>query len=296
MKVLIVTGGDSSERKISLWSARFVKEGLEKRKHEVSVFDLRKGLDNLGKIVEGFEVVFPVLHGEEGEGGDLHKFLSRFRIPIVGSRNWKGFKKAWYKIPFKKFVDKNQIQNARWKIIRRKKDLDNFPLPFVLKASIGGSSKEVVIVKDKKDLNQKLVNDLLKSKAQLFIESFIEGVEITVGILNDKVLPVLEIVPPKGEWFDYKNKYSGKAKEIANAPSLNTTRRKKAQKIALDLHRKFDLGSYARYDFMVSGKDIYVLEVNTIPGLTSESLLPKAAKAAGMNFPAFLEVLIKTAK
>lgn len=296
MNVLIVTGGDSPERKISLWSAKNVKEALLKKRHKIKIFDLRKGRDALAREILDFDVVFPVLHGEEGEGGDLHKFLSKFKTPIVGSRDWKAFEKAWYKIPFKRFCDRNEIKTARWKIVKNKRDVLKFPLPFVLKASVGGSSKEVAIVRTEKDLEQKLVKELFKSKLELFIESFIPGTEVTVGILNNGALPVLEIVPPKGGWFDYRNKYSGAAREIPDAPSLNETIKKKIQKIALDLHRKFDLGTYSRFDFIVAGKDVYVLEVNTIPGLTSESLLPKAAKAAGISFPDFCDTLVKSAK
>ncbi len=168
-------------------------------------------------------------------------------------------------------------------------------MPFVLKASIGGSSREVVIVKTPKDLNKKLVKDLLNSGSKLFVEAFIPGIEVTVGIFSDKALPVLEIVPPGEGWFDYKNKYNGATREIPDAPSLDVSTRKRVQKIALDLHRKFDLGSYSRSDFIVSGKDIYVLEINTIPGLTSESLLPKAAKAAGVEFSDFIEKLVQLA-
>ncbi|MBI2195879.1 MAG: ATP-grasp domain-containing protein [Candidatus Levybacteria bacterium] len=296
MRVLIVTGGDSPERKISFLSAGNVRGALEKKGHKVKFFDLRKGLEILENELEKHDIVFPVLHGEEGEGGDLHKFLSAFKTPIVGSRNWQAFKKAWYKIPFKKFCDKNNIKTAAWKKIKKKEDLLKFPMPFVLKASVGGSSKEVVIVKSNKDLNKKLLRELVESGQALFVESFIAGVEVTVGILNNKALPVLEIVPPKGEWFDYKNKYSGETREIPNAPSISEQTRKKVKNIALDLHKKFDLGSYSRSDFIVAGNDIYVLEVNTIPGLTEQSLLPKAAKAIGISFPEFCNILVRTAK
>lgn len=101
MRVLIITGGNSSERPISLKSAKQVKMGLEKAGHKVKLFDLRAGYTHLKKISGEFDCFFPVLHGEEGEGGTLQKFLSGIRVAFVGG-DWKGFQKGWYKLPFKK--------------------------------------------------------------------------------------------------------------------------------------------------------------------------------------------------
>ena len=133
---------------------------------------------------------------------------------------------------------------------------------------------------------------LLKSKLPLFIERFLEGIEITVAILGNKALPVLEIIPPDGGWFDYQNKYSGATKEIPFAPSVNLKLQRKAQNIALKIHQKLNLGQFSRIDFIIFQSKPYVLEVNTIPGLTSESLFPKAA---GITFPKLLDKIVKMA-
>lgn len=111
MKVLLITGGDSSEREVSLASAKNVEQTLQKNGHEVLLYDLRDGYEKLKETALQFDVFFPVLHGEEGEGGKLHKFLSKLNKPIVGTRNYKGLRKAWYKIPFKQFCDANGIKN-----------------------------------------------------------------------------------------------------------------------------------------------------------------------------------------
>ena len=152
-----------------------------------------------------------------------------------------------------------------------------------------------MILKSAKDLKSKLCKYLLNSGLDLFIEKFLLGTEVTVAILDNKALPVIEIVPPKGNWFDFKNKYSGQTKEIPNAPSLDETTKKLVQKISLQIHQKLNLGPYSRIDFIVSEKIPYVLEVNTIPGLTSQSLFPKAAKAAGITFPEVLDKIIRIA-
>lgn len=303
MNILIITGGNSSERKISLISAAEVEKALREKGHEVTVYDLKKGYDKIHDLASKFHVFFPVLHGEEGEGGILHKFLSQFGKPIVGTKNHEALKKGWYKIPFKIFCDAHGILTSEWKLVKNRQDVLKFGFPSVLKASSGGSSREVVILKSTQDLNSYEAKKLLNSKHKLFVERFISGAEVTVGILEGKALPVVEIVPPIGEWFDYKNKYLGKTKEIPFAPSISTKLQKEIREIALNIHNSLNLGSYSRIDFIVAndkefivaGDKAYALEVNTIPGLTSESLLPKAAKAAGITFNNFIERLINLA-
>ena len=270
-------------------SAEEVRKGLEKSGHRVKLYDLKSGKITKN-LVKNFDVVFPVVHGEEGEGGELQKSLSVLGIPFVGG-SWKGFKKGWYKIPFKKFCKENNILTPLWSKISNQKDIIKFGFPSVLKSSTGGSSKEVVILNSKKDL--KKTKRLLKSDLPLFVERYIPGTEVTVAILNNEALPVIEIIPPNGGWFDYKNKYSGETKEIINAPSLSQKLKKLVQKIALQIHQKLDLGPYSRIDFIISGNMPYVLEINTIPGLTSKSLFPKSAQSAGITFPKLLDNIIR---
>lgn len=306
MKILLVSGGISSERKISLISAREVKKVLEENGYQVKIFDLRtcsqvrktlrqqavlkKGYPALKQDIQDFDVIFPVIHGEEGEGGNLHKFLENLGKPYVGG-NWQNYKKGWYKIPFKKFCGQNNIPTSPWKTVNKADDIVKFGFPCVLKASAGGSSREVLILKSKEQL--KKAEKLLKLNDKFLVEKFLPGTEVTVGILDNRALPVLEIRPPEGKWFDYKNKYSGSTKEIPNAPSLNQNERTAVQGQALKIHQLLGLGPYSRIDFIVSGGTPYVLEVNTIPGWTSESLFPKAAKAAGITFFQLVEKLIK---
>ena len=127
----------------------------------------------------------------------------------------------------------------------------------------------------------------------LFVEKFLPGIEITVGILDNKALPVIEIVPAGGEWFDFESKYSDQTQEIPDAPSLTPKIRKVAQKIALLIHQKLQLGPYSRIDFIVSNNVPFILEVNTIPGLTPHSSFPKAAQAARMTFEQLVEKLVQ---
>lgn len=292
MKVLIITGGISSERRISFMSAGQVKKALEEVGHKVKLFDLKKGYGQLKKETLDFDVIFPVIHGEEGEGGALQKFLTTLGVPFVGG-DPEGFKKGWYKIPFKNWCDQHGVSTSPWKGVKSKEDIVKFGFPSVLKSSSGGSSKEVTILKHPKDLKSYICSKLLKSGLPLFVEKYLPGVEVTVGILNNKALPVVEIIPPKGSWFDYKNKYWGQTAEIPHAPSLTPKLRKAVQQIALKIHTSLNLGPYSRIDFIVSDGKPYVLEVNTIPGLTASSLFPKAAAAIGISFPKLMDKLVQ---
>jgi D-alanine-D-alanine ligase len=296
MKILIITGGNSSERTVSLTSAKTVEEALQRNGHQVALYDLTRGYQGIIEEAEKFDILFPVLHGEEGEAGKLHKFLSKINKLIVGTRNYKGLEKAWHKIPFKKYCDENDIKTPEWKIIKNKNDILKFGFPCVLKASNGGSSREVVILKSKTDLDKPTTQEILTLDAPLFVERYIKGVEITVGILNGKVLPFLEIIPPGDSWFNYENKYDGSSQEIPFAPSVSNETQQKVVEIFLKIQAHFNLGAYFRADFMVSSGVPYVLDINTIPGLTPGSLFPKQALAAGLNFEQMLEELISNAR
>lgn len=295
MKILLITGGNSSERTVSLNSARNVKKALIENGHKVAFYDLRDGYEGIKKISKDFDILFPVLHGEEGEGGKLHKFLSTIKKPIVGTRNYKGLKAIWYKIPFKEYCNKMGIPTSKWKKIKNERDIIKFSFPCVVKTSSGGSSLEVFILKLEKDF-EKNKKKILKYK-DLFAEKYIKGVEITIGVLNKKALKALEIIPPDGEWFSYKNKYSNRTREIPDAPSVNQKIRKRAQEISLKIHNDFNLGTYSRTDFIVDEKgNLFALEINTIPGLTEGSLIPKEANSEGFSFGDFLEILLTNAK
>ncbi len=297
MRILIITGGDSPERKVSFMSAKGVKAALLKRGHKVKVYDLKKGYEGLAKFIPNFDILFPVIHGEEGEGGQLHKFLSKFKKPIVGTRNYRGLNKAFYKISSKEFCDKNNILTAPWKKIRRKRDVVKFGFPCVLKSSSGGSSREVEVLKTKEDLKKYSVKRLINSGLKLFVEKYLSGTEVTAGIFNGEALPLIEISHSSKEgWFDYKTKYWGEIKEIPFAPSLSKDLQKEIQGIALKIHSMLDLGTYSRIDFIVVGVKPYVTEINTIPGLTAASSLPTAASAAGIPFEDLCEKLVSLAK
>lgn len=297
MKVLIVTGGSGDERDISFISAGNVAIGLLRKDHTVEMFDFLHGYDKLEKKLMDIDVVFPVLHGPDGEGGDLQEFLEQNSVKYVGSDS-KANRKGWWKINFKKYCDDDKIVTANWEVITDK-TIDRFNkrrLPFVTKPENSGSSRAIYILKTEKDRKKVPIKNLIKQYKRLLVEDYIEGIEVTVGVLGEEILPVVEIRPSAGQWFDYENKYSGKTKEIALAPSLTEKQKKEVQEITRKIHFGVGCRHYSRSDFIL-GKDgkFYALEINTIPGLTQESLLPKAAKAVGISFRELCDRLVKMA-
>jgi D-alanine-D-alanine ligase len=346
MKVLIISGGNTSERKIALISARGVRLALAENNISSKIFDLKKGYSALKTEIYEYDVIFPVLHGSEGEDGTLYQFLRSIGIPYVGSEP-EGAKVAFDKILSKRYFEKEGIPTGRWKIldtttvtaseyshlnlsfsreseskpchagakqseaiasqIRDSIGRDapsrmtnvyhqviKFGFQCVLKAAEGGSSREVEILRSEKDLKHSRVQNLLKLN-NVYIEELLVGTEITVGVLEGKALPPIEIVPPEGKWFDFKNKYSGETQEIVGAPSVDTKVQKQAQNIALKIHKQLNLGPYSRTDFIIVKNVPYVLEVNTPCGVgfTPQSLFPKAAQAIGLSFAALCVLLVE---
>lgn len=300
MRILIITGGNTSEREISLKSAAEIKKALEVKHHRIQLYDLQQGFDQLAQKINSYNVIFPVLHGSEGEDGTLYKFLHTLEVPFVG-QDCQNSELAFDKIKFKKWCEENNLPTANWKelernrsLIRTQTEIVKFGLPCVLKATHGGSSKEVVLLKKKSDLNSDETTSLLSLNETLYVEELLDGVEITVGILKDKALPVIEIVPPTGGWFDYQNKYSGQSQEIIGSPSVTKRVQKKAQELALFIHKQLKLGPYSRTDFIVRGGIPCILEVNSPcgVGMTGQSLFPKAALAIGLDFPNLVEQIV----
>lgn len=237
------------------------------------------------------------MHGKEGEDGTLYRFLQNNRINYVGS-NPKGAKTAFDKVLFKKYCEAKKISTAPWRIVKTIKDITQFGLPCVLKAAHGGSSHEVVMIKSLKELGRKRVHNILALPCLSYVEALLQGIEITVGILKDKALPVMEITPPEAEWFDYANKYSGKSRELPFAPSVPLKLQQEAQRIARHIHKNLQLGAYSRSDFIIQDGKLYILEVNTPGGvgLTPRSLFPRAATAAKLDFTALIARILKAWK
>lgn len=294
LKVGVFSGGDSSERTVSLRSGQAVRKGLEDAGFETQSIDPRNP-SRVKKALSRIDVAFIALHGRGGEDGSIQRVLERHGIPYVGS-DPQGSRVAFNKAEAKKIFEKRGIPTPRWKVVSRKnwRELEFFPVPFFVKPVADGSSIGVFWVEDFHRAAEKLMQ-ALKQYPVLVVEERIVGREFTVGILGNRALPVVEL-RPKAEFYDYHSKYTrGRTEYLVPAP-IPAAWKRKFQRLALEVHRTLRLRDLSRVDLMAdAGGNPFVLEANTIPGFTELSLLPKAAREAGISFEALCRRLVRMA-
>jgi D-alanine-D-alanine ligase len=284
-KIGVLAGGPSSEREISLRSGKAVYEALKELDSDVSLIDIA---GDPKKVLHGLDIdiAFIALHGRFGEDGTVQKMLERSGIPYTGS-DPRSSKLALDKLASKKVFKECRVPTPEYISINKKIKFGNlkedFNLPLVVKPSREGSSIGLSIVRDKAVFGKAL--DLaFKYDETVLIEKFIKGRELTVGILDDEPLPVIEIVA-KENVYDYGAKYLDNETVYVVPARITDRQRDSAQNAAVKAHTALGCKDFSRIDIrMDDNGGIFVLEVNTIPGLTERSLLPKAAKAAGINF------------
>jgi D-alanine--D-alanine ligase len=309
-------GGQSSEHEISLASGRMILGALDKNKYRVLPVTISKkgewqfGLEKTApklKIGDALEellrrkvdCVFIALHGPFGEDGRIQAILELTGIPYTGS-GVLASAMAMDKAATKKILAGAGILLPGHVVLKedyRPAELKNIKLPVVVKPLGQGSSVGISIVKKNKDLLRAL-QESFRFEPRAMVEEFIRGREITAAVLGNKkpvALPLIEIRPRVSSFFDYRAKYeAGGSDEICPAP-VSRILTKKIQAMALKAHRILDCRGVTRSDFILEGNKPYFLEINTIPGMTRTSLVPQAAKKAGMPFPALLDELIKLA-
>lgn len=286
MKYIVLGGGTSPERAVSLRSATAVSEALSALGHtpiflnpaEISP----KGLLDAAKESAG---VLPILHGAGGEDGAIQALLEEHAIPYFGPST-ASCNATFDKSSFKKLLEQEGIATPKWNIVTE----STFPAeplaqkPFVLKPISGGSSIDTFIIRSI-PFDKAPLFDALKRYGSMLIEELIEGSEITVGVLSTEALPVIEIIPPQDKEFDYENKYNGETRELCPPINVTETIQQKAQEIALHVHRITHCRHLSRTDMMIDADgQLYVIDTNTIPGLTDQSLFPKAAAQAGYSW------------
>lgn len=303
LRVALLAGGKSAEREVSLKSGEQVYQALDKERYDVFRYDPRDDLARLAQEAEKIDVALIILHGRLGEDGTMQGFLELLGIPYQGS-GVLGSALAMNKILSKQLYIKAGLPVAPYAIVDKfgtlnvEEILENLGLPLVVKPEHEGSSIGLSIVHEDNQLTAALEQGWQYDRLCL-LEKYIDGKEITGAVLgNDSLqaLPLVEIIPGKEyEFFDYNAKYlPGATKEICPArisPELAT----KAQEIATSAHQVLHCRGYSRTDMIVSDDGIFVLETNTIPGMTQTSLFPQAAAAAGISFSALLDRLIELA-
>jgi len=284
-KVLVLMGGWSNEREISLISGKYVLESLISSGVDASSFDLKK--DNLHEIKYiNPDRVFIILHGKGGEDGEIQLFLDNLNIPYTGSRS-NASKICMNKRISKDILVSNNIATPFYKKFDHKDDIKDlekiFKYPFVVKPSSEGSSIGVNIVENRKDFYKAIKCNKLISN-DILIEEYIDGIEYTVGILQDKALPVIKLIPP-GKFYDFNAKYKSSETQYLCPSGLKKNLENNVKVQSLQCFKALNCSGWGRVDLIIdkSGKS-WVIELNTVPGMTKKSLVPMAAKQINIDF------------
>jgi len=280
-------GGRSAEREISLRSGRAVLSALRELGHEVYALDLTQDLCERLKELKP-DKVFIALHGTYGEDGRVQGLLDLLGIPYVGS-GVLGSAIAMDKEITKKILTFHGIKVPRWQTVKSPSEVSWDDFPAVVKPADQGSSVGLFVVKNLQEAKE-AVSKCVELSKKVLIEEFIEGRDITVGILKDIALPPIEIRPKKGI-YDYESKYTKGMSEYVFIEEQELAQQ--LQKIALEVHKALELKDLSRIDFRLSKEGVpYVLEANTLPGMTELSLFPMACKKAGIDFAKMLDILL----
>ena len=315
IRVGVIRGGPSNEYEVSLKTGATVLNNLPKEKYVArDIFIDKKGnwfVHGLPttphEALTHIDVAFNALHGHFGEDGKIQHIFEVHGIPFTGSGSFASaigmnkhmtkevYKKEKLKTPQSRLIESlAEVSKQAHEIFRA------FPLPVVVKPLSGGSSVGVTIAKDFLGF-EKAVRDAFEHSNSVMVEEFIKGKEATCGVIDNYreqefyALPPVEIRPHNGNFFDYSAKYEGKSDEIVPG-NFTELEKKEIEKMAIQAHRALGLSHYSRSDFIIHPKrGIFILESNTLPGLTEESLLPKSLKAVGASISHFLDHIIELA-
>lgn len=294
-RVAVVMGGPSAEREISMETGYFVMRQLQSLGYEAKSLDFdERFIESLRKISP--DVVFIALHGPGGEDGQIQAILDYLHLPYTGS-SVEACAMAMDKHITKKLLAAEGLPTAAWDLF----DLSggtlpllpgSLDLPLVVKPRNEGSAVGVSIVRSHEQWTQTMIS-FSENYSEVLAEEFIPGREFTCGILGVDALPVIEIIPNKDEFYSYEAKYGAGGSTHICPAKIDGDLAARIQMLALSVHRLLGLRDYSRTDFMVSKEGRpYILEINTLPGLTATSNLPEACLAAGISNEALIDRLI----
>lgn len=301
IKILLLMGGGGTEHQVSLNSGQEVLRNFDLEKYEVvSMIIENKNIDIQEIKKNNPDVVFIVIHGSIGEDGTIQKLLEEENIKFVGCGS-EASKIGIDKIKFKNLMRKNKLPVAKDLEVVLDQAIDFEKIKFlgrkwVVKPTTQGSSVGVSIVEDINKIGD-AIKEAFKYDKKILVEEFIDGVEVSCGVIEEngviQALPIIEICP-KNDFFNYEAKYTeGKCEEIVPA-RLSDELTKKIQEYSRIIFKLIGGRGFARIDFIIRENNPIILEINTIPGMTPNSLLPKEAEAAGISYKQLLGILIES--
>ena len=289
MKIGVLYGGWSSEREVSIRSGKKVASALKHRGYEVIEIDVNRNIA-FGLSREKIDIAYVMLHGKPGEDGTIQGLLETLGIPYTGS-DVLASSLAINKVIAKKVFQFSGIPTPQFKYPIRDDEIP-FEFPYLIKPVSEGSSVGISIVRENAQHEKSI--SIANEYGDCFAEKYINGKEITIGILGDLALPILELIPKK-EFYDYEAKYTKGMTEFIIPARLSEDISKMSKNLALKAHRALGCRDFSRVDFVVGDNNAYVLEVNTIPGMTDLSDVPAEAKAMGIEYDELVERILKLA-
>jgi D-alanine-D-alanine ligase len=296
MNITVLYGGPSAEREISLISGRAVIDGLVSMGHQVFASDISP--TDLSGLDKPADVIFPVLHGEFGESGELQEILEKRGLKFVGSGS-AASRLGMNKVATKRAWEKAGLPTPAYRVIRRGDSIGDIPASCVVKAISGGSSIDVILCKapaESPTQANEAIESLLQRHEAVLVEQFIDGPELTVGLLEEQPLAPIRIVARR-DFFDYQAKYQSTETEHRFNTGLPAEVIERCRELARQANAVVGARDLARVDVMLdSAHNPYLLEINTMPGFTPRSLLPEAAAHAGVPFGALVDRLARRAQ
>ncbi|MBN1931498.1 MAG: D-alanine--D-alanine ligase [Desulfobacterales bacterium] len=301
LTVALLSGGISSEREVSLKSGDQVYQFLDREKYTILRYDPKTDISRLVEDAGRIDVALIIMHGAYGEDGTIQGLLDLLDIPYQGS-GVLGSSMAINKLISKQIYEKAGLPVPPYIAVGRRDTIDSeeciarLGLPLVVKPVTGGSSIGLSVAKSKDSLKEAIDKSFTHDDT-ILIEAYIKGIELTGGVIGNETietLPIVEIIPDKKyAFFDYEAKYTAGASQEICPARIAEALADKARTYAKIAHTSLFCKGYSRTDMILRNQDIYVLETNTIPGMTRNSLLPLAAEAAGINFSQLLDRLIE---
>jgi len=289
-KVAVIFGGKSSEKEVSMHTGLAVVEAI-KDVYDVVPINIEGNFHDLHNKLFEIDVVFIALHGGYGENGELQTYFDNYNIKYTGSGS-KASKIAMDKNKTKLIAKENNIPVLNWEIINKDQniDLNQFSFPLIVKPNDGGSTIGLYLIDDISDASNS-ISKAFKESDTLMLEDYFKGREVSVPIIDGQVLPIIEI-KSSNILYDYDSKYKSNKTRYEVPAKINSKMERLISNDALLLYNKIGCRHYSRVDFLLNNDNYYLLEINTLPGLTSTSLLPKTAQSIGISYKKLIKKII----
>lgn len=309
MRIVLLFGGPGSEHEVSLSSAKNILENIDRDRFEVlevfvtkdkkykiedSLFEENEGINEIKN--KGIDVVFPIIHGKYGEDGELQEKLESVGIKFVGSSS-KVSSVTIDKNKTNEVLNKHSILIPKSKIISKENCEIDFVYPIVVKPKDEGSSVDLFKFENENDYKNSL-DKIFKNHKEMLVQEFIEGREFTCGVIeiNKKTtaLVATEVILTKGGLFDYEAKYTENGCQEITPAKVDESLMNRTKETALICHQVLECKSISRTDMILKGNNLYVLEINTVPGMTKTSFIPAQAKVCGYSMKELITLLIES--